>query len=232
VRGLVAVLCCAVLVLAGCGSGPRRETADAPHTVVPDIRLDELLLSVADIDTAMGATGMRPQPAESEMGDNRNLLPNLNCLGVWQPDEASIYGKRGETNGWSAMRRQMLRAPDTEQWDFLAVQSVISYPSAEAANAFFAESADRWSKCTNHHVNITLNDKKLPKWLSGSLDRTPTRLSMPISRGAGRDSRSCQHVLGVSANIIVDVETCIPQSHSMTQATTITDRIEAAINAV
>jgi hypothetical protein len=234
VRALLIGLVAGVFGLSGCGAdGPDHtvQTSATPATV-PDVRLDELMLSVDDINAAMGATGMRPQPAETEMGDNRNLLPNLNCLGVWQPDEASIYGKRGEPGGWSAMRRQMLRAPDVEQWDFLAVQSVISYPTADAAKAFFDQSADRWSKCTNHHVNITLNDKPLPKWLSGSLDRTPTRLSMPISRGVGGDGRSCQHVLGVSANIVIDVETCVPQHLSMTPASAIADRIEAVISAV
>lgn len=233
VRGLVIGLAVAVLGLAGCSghTAGTAQSSSSPATVIPDVDLDQLLLSVDDINTAMGTTGMTPQPAETEMGDNRNLLPNLNCLGVWQPTEGAIYGKRGGPTGWSAMRRQMLRAPDTEEWKYLAVQSVISYPSADAATAFFNESADRWSKCTNHHVNITLNDKPLPRWLSGSLDRTPTRLTMPISRGAeSPGSQSCEHVLGVAANIVIDVETCIPQANSVTQAATIADRIEAAIS--
>jgi hypothetical protein len=218
------------LVLTGCGA-ERTASAPAAPTMVPDVALNDLLLSVEDVNAATGATALKPQPLETEMGDNRNLLPNKNCLGVWQPDEASIYGERGGPTGWSAMRRQVLRQPDSEQWDFLAVQSVISYPSPGAAKAFFSESADRWSKCTNHKVNITLNNQPLPKWLSGVLDRTPTRLSMPISRGVGDHGRSCQHVLAVAANIIIDVETCTPQSFSVTQAGVITDRIEAAITA-
>lgn len=230
-RALVIGLAVAALGLAGCSHPADTAQIPDPQAFVADNDLDLLLLSVEDIDSAMGTSGMKPQPAETEMGDNRNLLPNLNCLGVWQPTEASIYGTRGEPTGWSAMRRQMLRAPDTEQWTFLAVQSVISYPSAEAAQAFFDESADRWSKCTNHHVNITLNDTALPKWLSGTLDRTPTRLTMPISRGATPGGQSCEHVLSVVANIVGDVETCVPQANSVTQASAITDRIEAAVNA-
>lgn len=233
-RLVIGLVVTAALGLSGCGShtdGTAQPSAP-PTTVIADVDLDQLLLSVDDVNAAMGTAGMKPQPAESEMGDNRNLLPNLNCLGVWQPTEGAIYGKRGEPGGWSAMRRQMLRAPDTEAWRYLAVQAVVSYPSVEAATAFFNQSADRWSKCTNHHVNITLNDKPLPKWLSGSLDRTPTRLTMPISRGVAPDGQSCEHVLGVAANIVIDVETCMPQSVSTTQATAIADRIQTAISKV
>jgi hypothetical protein len=230
VRNLFLSLLAAGLMLTGCGAERTSSAPPAPK-LVPDIGLNDLLLSVEDVNAATGATAMKPQPMETEMGDNRNLLPNLNCLGVWQPDEASIYGERGGPAGWSAMRRQMLRQPDSEKWDFLAVQSVISYPSADAAQTFFEESADRWSKCTNHKVNITLNNQPLPKWLSGVLDRTPTRLKMPISRGVGGDARSCQHVLAVAANVVIDVETCTPQSFSATQADGLTDRIEAAVSA-
>lgn len=233
-RRLAIGLAATVLGLTGCG-GQTAETAQSPEssaTIVPDVDLDQLLLGVDDINAAMGTTGMKPQPLETEMGDNRNLLPNLNCLGVWQPTEASIYGPRGGAGGWSAMRRQMLRAPDTEDWTFLAVQSVIAYPSTEAAQAFVDASADRWSKCTNHHVNITLNDKPLPKWLSGALDRIPTRLTIPISRGTSPVGQSCEHVLGVRANIVLDVETCVPQTSSVTQAATMADRIESAVSAV
>ena len=70
----------------------------------------------------------------------------------------------------------MFRAPDTDQWDNLVVQSVVSYRTADAAREFFTESADRWSKCTNHHVNIQLNGQALPAWLSGDLTKTDTGL--------------------------------------------------------
>ena len=36
---------------------------------------------------------MTAHPRVNVMGDHRNLLPNLNCLGVWQVDEAGVYGR-------------------------------------------------------------------------------------------------------------------------------------------
>ena len=130
---------------------------------------------------------------------------------------------------WKAMRRQTLRTPDTDQWDYLAAQSVVYYPTSQAAHDFFNRSADRWSKCTNHKVNIRLNDKPLPKWLSGDLERTDTKLAMPITRGTGPETRWCQHVLQLFANVIVDVEACTPKA-PVTAAADIATKIQANIH--
>ena len=76
---------------------------------------------------------MTAHPTVTQMADHRNLLPNLNCLGVWQVDEAPIY----DPSGWQSVRQQMLRNPDSDGWESLVVQSVVSYPSVEAAQRFF-----------------------------------------------------------------------------------------------
>ena len=154
------------------------------------IALTGLLLSVADVNDIMGVS-LTPHQPVSQMGDHRNLLPNLNCLGVWQVNEAPVY----DASHWKSVRQQMLRTPDTDQWETLVVQSVVSYRTAVAARDFFTQSADRWSKCTNHHVNIQLNNQQLPAWLSGELTRTDTQLAIPIVRGNGDQMRSCQRVL-------------------------------------
>ena len=209
------------LALAGCGTDASTGASHAPKPV-PDSGLDGLLLTVADVNAVMGASAMKPHQVVTQMADHRNLLPNLNCLGVWQVNEGPIY----DPSHWKSVRQQLLRAPDADQWDTLVVQSVVSYRTADAARDFFMESGDRWSQCANHHVNIRLNDQPLPAWLSGDLTKTDTKLSMPFTRGVGAATRSCQHVLAVAANLIVDVQACMPQqSVAVTQASTITDRI-------
>jgi hypothetical protein len=209
------------LALAGCGTDASTGASHAPKPV-SDSGLDSLLLTVADVNAVMGTSAMKPHQVVTQMADHRNLLPNLNCLGVWQVNEGPIY----DPSHWKSVRQQLLRAPDADQWDTLVVQSVVSYRTADAARDFFMESGDRWSQCANHHVNIRLNDQPLPAWLSGDLTKTDTKLSMPFTRGAGAATRSCQHVLAVAANLIVDVQACMPQqSVAVTQASTITDRI-------
>ena len=103
-------------------------------------------------------------------------------------------------------------------------------PHADAAKEFFTESTDRWSKCTNHNVNIQLNGQTLPAWHSGELTKTDTRLAIPYTRGAGDQTRSCQHVLSLVANLILDIQACKPQQEAaVTQAADVADKIESKL---
>ena len=86
-------------------------------------------------NAVMGTSGMTPPITDTTMADNRNLLPNLNCLGVWQVAESAIYDRTVSTV--EGMRRQLLRIPDVDPWNTLAVQSVVYYPTADAAGDFF-----------------------------------------------------------------------------------------------
>jgi serine/threonine-protein kinase len=212
------------LMLAGC-AGKTTEGQSAAPKLVPDSALDGLLLSADEVNAIMGTSGMVPRSqVVATMGDNRNLLPNLNCLGVWQVTQAPIY----DPFHWKTLRQQLLRAPDSEQWNYLVVESVVSFRTSDGARAFFDDSANRWSKCTNHHVNITLNGGTLPKWFSGDLTRSDTQLSMPYTRGEGDQTRSCQRVLAVSANVIVDTQACKPQQPTpITSAVDVTEKIES-----
>jgi PknH-like extracellular domain len=212
-------------VLAGCGGGAA-SGASQPPKLVPDSALPGLLLTAADVDGIMETTGMTPHPPVAQMADNRNLLPNLNCLGVWQVNQAPIY----ESSHWKTVRQQLLRAPDTDGWDNLVVQSVVSYRTTDAAKEFFTESTDRWSKCTNHNVNIQLNGQALPAWHSGELTKTDSRLAIPYTRGAGDQTRSCQHVLSLVANLILDIQACKPQQEAaVTQAADVADKIDSKL---
>ena len=198
--------------------------AVAPPDLVPAKALDSILLSANEIDTIMGTTGMTPHPRVEVMSDHRNLLPNLNCLGIWQVNEAGVYGK----DGWIALRQELLRSPDTDAWQNLAVQSVVNYPSTDAAGEFFQQSSDRWSKCTNHNVNITLNGQPLPKWRSGELIKTAAELTIPFTRQNPTGVDSCQRTLAVSSNVVVDVQACTRNSPA-TQADTIAEAIVAKV---
>lgn len=210
------------LGLAGCSGGAT--DAAKPPKPVPDSALPGLLLGAKDVDAIMGTTGMTPRNPVDVMGDHRNLLSNLNCLGVWQVNEAPVY----DPSHYKTLRQQMLRTPNVDQWDSLVVQSAVTYRTADAAQAFFADSADRWSKCTNHTVNIRLNDQVLPKWVSGTLDKTDTLLSMPYTRAEGAQARSCQRALALAANVILDIQACKPlQQQPVTAAADIAAKIES-----
>jgi hypothetical protein len=210
-------------VLAGCGGSDASGVSQAPK-LVPDSALPSSLLTKDELNSIMGTSGMTPHTPVTQMADNRNLLPNLHCLGVWQVNEAAIY----ESSHWKSVRQQMVRAPDINQWNFLVVQSIVSYRTADGAKEFFTESTDRWSKCANHTLNIQLNGQALPKWVSGDLTKTDTRLALPYTRGTGDQTRSCQRVLSLVANLILDIQACKPQQQTaITAAADVADKIES-----
>jgi hypothetical protein len=212
------------LAIAGC-SAPAPASTPVPELVKAS-SLSAMVLSPHAVDELMGTSGMTPHGTVTQMGDHRDLLPNLNCLGVWQVDEVGVYG----ASGWGALRQVMMRSPDNESWDDLVVQSVVAYHSIDDARKFFEESAARWSKCTDHKVNITVNGTPLPKWKSGELTKTDNRLAIPVTRGSDAQTRACQRVLSIAANVIVDVQACTPpQQTPVTQADAIADTIESAL---
>ncbi|WP_135456536.1 sensor domain-containing protein [Mycobacterium sp. DL99] len=221
IRLAISLLMFVLLATSCAGNGDK---AQGPPKDVPKSALEGLLLSTDEVNTLMGTEGMTAHPPVTEMGDHRNLLPNLNCLGAWQVDEAAIYGDR-----WTAMRQVLLRAPDNDDWENLLVQSVVIFPSAQDATDFLNQSADRWSKCTNHHVNITLNGERLPKWTSGDLTKTDSELTLPFTRVNGDQTRDCQRALAVAANLVMDIQACKPAGSSVTQAADVVDKIKAAM---
>ncbi|MBV9514257.1 MAG: sensor domain-containing protein [Mycobacteriaceae bacterium] len=210
-----------VAAIAGCSKAtPGR--ASAP-SVVPASALEGLLLSASDINAVMGTTAIVANTPFTNLGQHSNLLPNKNCLGIWEVGEDAIYRDSKPT----AFRGQDLQQPATGAWDAKVVQGVAVYPGADASGAFFAASADRWSKCTNHHVNMTVNDQPMPKLFFGNLTKTDTQLAIPVVEGEGDGQRQCQRVLSVADNLIIDVAAC---SRTATdQAATIAGKIKDRI---
>jgi hypothetical protein len=204
-----------------CSSAAQRN-ASAPLKVLPPNELDGLLLSASDVGTVMGTTGMVAGPTSSQLEETTPpLVSNLNCLGIWQNPEKAIYGD----SGLSGVRRQTLRQPDSDQWVNLVVQAAVAYPNPDGAKAFFNASSDRWSQCTNHRLNITINDQPKKTWFFGDLKKSDSELSMTVTRG--ENEMLCQHALSVVSNVILDVRACnhnaTDQAHSIVRK--MTDRV-------
>lgn len=219
-RHAVAVLAAAIAV-AGCSNSATTTQPSTPKPV-PTSALDGLFPTIGDVNAVMGTT-MTPHESFTATRDHRDLLPNLNCLGIWEVGEKAIY----DPSGFTAIRGQVLRDPDTANWNSLVVQAVVSYPAADAANKFFADSADRWSHCSNHVVNMTQSGRSQITLTFGSLTKTDTELTMIMSSSDG--GVSCQRALAVNNNIIIDISAC---GHTISdQANSIVGKIESRIPA-
>lgn len=204
---------------AGCAGGASSTSTPTTAAPIAPSGLDGLLLGAGDINSVMGGTTMTVTRTLTDMVDHANLLPNMNCLGIWEVGEKAIYAD----TGWTALRGQVLRQPAAGDWDDMAVQVLVSFPAADAAHKFFAASTDRWSKCTHHQVNMTLNGQ-LTTWQFGDLARTDTELTMHVSRGG---ERSCQRALSVTNNVVVDVAAC--SAAASDQAATMVNKIQSGI---
>lgn len=212
----------AVVVLAsGCGTSDGQATEPKG---VPESALSGLLLEASEIESITGVTGMVAHPPTDVMADNKNIVSNLDCLGAWQINQGPLY----DPTFWKAMRQQVVRSPDGDDWDEQVVQSVVSWGTRDGAEAFFDDSVKRWSNCSKHTLNIRVNDQLLPKWVSGEVSTSDRVLSQPYTRGTGDLTRSCQHVLRVAANVVFEVAACAPQQDApVTQAADVAAAMEA-----
>jgi hypothetical protein len=207
-------------VVTACGGGAASTSQPTTAPPIAASALDGLLLAAENINSVMGGTAMKVSSPLTEMVDHANLMPNVNCLGIWQVGEKAVY----DGSGWTAIRGQVLRQPIAGDWDDVVVQAVVSFPSPDAAQKFFAASTDRWSKCTHHRVNMTVNGQ-LTTWQFGDLTRSDTELTMHVTRGGGE--RSCQHALSISNNVVVDVTACTAAAGD--QGATIVNKIESGM---
>jgi hypothetical protein len=115
--------------LTGCAQAP---AANEPPKSVSESALTGLLLNGDDIDAVMSTDKMIAHPPVEQMGDHRNLLPNLNCLGVWQVNEAPIY----DPSEWQSVRQQMLRSPDSDNWNSLVCSQLSHTAVPKPRNGF------------------------------------------------------------------------------------------------
>lgn len=221
----VRVLAIAAIVALTAGCGASEGQASAPKGV-PESALPGLLLPVSEIESITNTTGMVARQPTEVMADNKNIVSNLDCLGAWQINQAPVY----DPTFWKAMRQQVVRSPDSDNWTVQVLQSVVSWGTRDGARAFFDDSVKRWSNCSDHTLNIRVNDQPLPKWVSGKVSSTDVELSQPFTRGTGDLTRSCQHVLRVAANVVFEVTACAPkQDAPVTWAADIAAAMEAGL---
>lgn len=223
-RHLTAVLAAAaagILVSACAGNRESSEnssgTTPATRAPVAEAALEGLLLTSAEIDTAMGVAGMSPKEKIDKLSDNSTKKwPQgwkwpAECMYAYGPAEASVYG------GNAAVRYRDETAPTSTpgigEMDPEVAQAVVLFPSTAEANAFFAASAKAWPACSDHQFT-TPGDSESPEvhWKVGALSTANAKLSTPVTvymaQGANSIGGTCQRVLTVRNNVAIDVSAC------------------------
>jgi hypothetical protein len=158
-----------------------------------------LLLSPAELNTAMGATGMTVMGRYDKIDDHSADVSNKDCLAMYGPGEPSVYAGSGAT----ATRAQLLKDnADISLAKYSAFQTVVLFSSADQAVAFFTASSKRWPACSNLGYTVS----NLGTLDVGPVSNSNGTLSATETRAGG--GWVCQRALRVVNNVAIDITAC------------------------
>ena len=198
----------AAAVLTGCattvpGKPVAADTSGAPPPPVAAGDLDGLLLDPAEINAAMGATGMTVAETSKQMWDSSADISDAACLPVYGAAEYTVY----TGSGWSAMRYVSLQEP-VEDPPHFAEQSVVAFPNHDVAAKFFAGSDEDWARCADRRYNLKLREFNIDTlWTVGQVEITDGMLTTSMVMEDG-DGWGCERALSLASNVVIDVTTC------------------------
>jgi hypothetical protein len=219
-----------VLVAACSSKGPTAApTGSAPPSApaVAESLLDALLLGTADLNAAMGTTGLTGSGLKMRMSDATNLVSRPECLPIYGPAGERVYA----ASGYTAVRHQSFSDPG---FAHSATEAVVLFPSASQATAFFGASAQGWQACANTGFLHTMSGGR-DSWEVGpvanadGLLSTSARITQEIfDHPSTGGPWTAQRVLTVRNNVVIDVITDSSTGSEPT-ARTITAQIAARI---
>jgi len=181
------------------GSGPSTSSTPAPPVAVG--ALDGLLLSPDQVNSAMGASGMIVTETAIKMFDDTDRISDKNCLVAFN-GELPVYAG----SGWTATRERYMQQPGdkfTEEVD----QSVVLFPAATDAAAFFTTSTKQWQSCADRQFTFTPAGQSPVTYSVGAVSKTNGTLNVHRTEEGG-NGWNCQRALTVRNNVAVDVTAC------------------------
>jgi outer membrane murein-binding lipoprotein Lpp len=197
----------ASVLLSGCVSTVSGTAVRAQHAAPIDVpqlteaKLDDVLLSVGELNGIMGSTQMKVTSELEEMTDHSGEVSDPDCLGAIYGAEEPVYAG----SGWTAMRDQVVREPDADNEHWVE-QTAVLYPAAEKAQKFFDDSRSSWEKCSGYSVSVDDLDATY-LWQIDDVTAEDTLISqMTVQEDA--DGWGCQHALSVVSNLTVVAWAC------------------------
>lgn len=206
VCALSAVIAASVL-LTGCvstvsGTATRAQNA-GPSDVPPldESRLDDVVLSIGEINAIMGSSTMEVTSELDEMTDHSADVSDAGCLGAIYGAEKPVYAGSGFTSVLDQISRE--EGDDNEHW---VEQTVVLYPSADKAKAFFDKSKSMWEECSNYTVSVG-DGGSTYDWELGETTTQDTLITQVTTQQEAA-GWACQHALSPVSNITVEVWAC------------------------
>ena len=196
-------------------ASPTSSTLPSPPP--PPNALNGLLLSVDQINTAMGTTDMSSVGTMAEMQDSSSWVSDQACLPLSAAAQAKVYAG----TGYSAVRAQVVAKAQQNIVD----QAVVLFSSAQEAGSFFTASAQSWQACSNRQLTISANGNSQVNTV-GPLSNTNGTLSATVT--PANSLGVCDRALTVANNVAIDVTACVGPPGA---AISIADQIAAKIRA-
>ncbi|BBZ15266.1 sensor domain-containing protein [Mycobacterium branderi] len=210
-RGIALVTVGMSVLLAGCTVTAPGHPVAAPDIghwqppPIPTTRLDDLLLSGADVNAIGGETKLVLRKSTSQMMGDDDVITDVNCLDAYAPIEDAVY----EGSNWNAVRGQLLNdapADDTPAQHTL-LQAVVGFRDADSAQQYFGQAKQRWSQCANRPLTVTRPDRDPVTWDFADVASTPTTLTM-MQTEEDTGGWGCQRAMGSRNNVIIDAMWC------------------------
>lgn len=201
-RCVVAVMAATLMVSACVSTVAGTATRDpSPLNLAPldEADLDDVLLSIGELNDILGATEMEVTSDLDEMTDHYAEVSDPECLGAIYGAEEPVY----DGTDWTAVRDQVAREPsdDNDHW---VEQTAVLYPAAANAQAFFDRSSDTWQECANDVVAVRDGDYL---WELNDVAVSDDMISQ-IANQEDADGWGCQHALSLVANLTVETWAC------------------------
>lgn len=199
------VVFAASVLLTGCVSEVKGTAVRGPGSGLLNVpplgeaELDQILLTVGELNEIVGSTRMEVASELDEMTDHSAEVSDPDCLGAVYGAEEPVYAG----SGWTAMRDQLVREPDEDN-DHWVEQTAVLYPSAQNAQTFFADSSAMWQDCANSAIGVGEGDYL---WELGDVGVGDTLLTQMATQ-EGADGWACQHALSVVSNLTVEAWAC------------------------
>jgi hypothetical protein len=195
------------ILLSGCvstvsGTATRAEpTGPSDVPLLDESQLDDILLSISEINAIMKASRMKITTDIDEMTDYGSDVSDPECLGAIYGAQEPVYAG----SGWTDIRDQVAREEgDTN--DHWVEQAVVLYPTAEDAQQFFDDAKGKWDSCANYSVTVDSGGSSY-LWQLGDVTAEETMLSQKTEQ-EDADGWGCQHALSVVSNVTIEAWAC------------------------
>jgi serine/threonine kinase PknH len=177
-------------------SSPTSSTLQSPPP--PPNALNGLLLSVDQINTAMGTTDMSSVGTMTAMQDNSSWVSDQACLPLSAAAQAKVYAGSGS----SAVRAQVVGKAQQNVVD----QAVVLFSSPQDAGSFFTASAQSWQGCSNRQFTLSVNGNSQVNTV-GPVSNINGTLSATVT--PANSLGVCERALTVANNVAIDVTACV-----------------------